>query len=115
MDSANLTPASQSAISGSLVTFTVTGTNTTGDIFLKYVLPQSATYNIAYQNANLVPENNSLLSLGIEHDPVFKILANSNFSVTITAKAITTTRTLPTITTVVLFSSGGAFYTMFTS
>ena len=99
MNSINVAPATQTAISGSLVTFTVTGTNATGDAYLKYVLPKTAVYDVLYQNATLTPLNNALLSLGSEHDPVFYIPANSNFSVTITAKLITNVRTIPTIST----------------
>ncbi len=97
VDSMNVAPATQSAISGSTVTFTVTGHNGTGDTYLKYVLPKTAAYDIIYQNSNLTPINNWMLSMWGEHDPVFYIPANSNFSVTITAKTTTTNRSLPTI------------------
>ena len=99
VNSINIAPATQSAISGSLVTFTVTWANGTGDAYVKYILPKTAVYDIAYQNSNLTPLNNALISLGAEHDPVFYIPAHSNFSVTITAKIITTVRTISTTNT----------------
>ena len=111
----NVAPTTQSAISGSLVTFTVTGANGTGDAYLKYVLPKTAVYDIAYQNATLTPLNNALLSIGIEHDPVFYIPANSNFSVTITARVFTTVRTFPTITTTANFAADMQISTILTS
>jgi len=111
----NVAPATQSAISGSLVTFTVTGTATTGDMYLKYTLPKTAMYDIAYQNATLTPLNNALLGLGIEHDPVFYIPANSNFSVTITAKTITNARTFSTLSTQAIFASDMQILNVLTS
>ena len=111
----NVAPATQSAISGSMVTFTVTWTNGTGDVYLKYILPTSATYNVIYQNATLIPINNALLSLGSEHDPLFLIPANSNFSVTITAKVTTTMRTFPTLTTTWIFAADMQMSTILTS
>lgn len=115
VNSVSVTPVTQSAISGSLVTFTVTWTNGSGDVYLKYILPQTATYDIAYQNANLTPINNALLMLGTEHNPVFLLTANSNFSVTITAKAITPTRILPTIDTTAVFAADIQISTILTS
>lgn len=103
MDSMHIAPSTQSAISGSTVTFTVTGHNGTGDAYLKYVLPKAATYDVVYQNATLTPVNNALLSLGIEHDPVFYLPANSTFSVTITAKMTTTVRSFSSINAQALF------------
>jgi hypothetical protein len=111
----NVAPTAQSAISGSLVTFTVTGTNTTGDAYLKYTLPKTAVYDIVYQNASLTPLNNALISLGAEHDPVFYIPANSNFSVTITAKVITNVRSIPTINTTANFAADMQISTVLTS
>ena len=115
VNSMNLAPATQSAISGSLVTFTITWTNGTGDAYLKYILPTTATYNIMYQNATLTPINNALLSLGSEHDPLFLIPTNSNFSVTITAKITTTMRTFPTLTTTWIFAADMQMSTILTS
>ncbi|MCX6825123.1 MAG: hypothetical protein NTY80_02755 [candidate division SR1 bacterium] len=115
VNSLNVTPVTQSAISGSLVAFTVTGNNTTGDAYLKYVLPNTANHSIAFQNATLTPLNNALLSLGIEHDPVFYIPANSSFSVTITAKVITNVRTFPTLSTDAIFASDMQINTLLTS
>ena len=111
----NVAPLTQSAISGSLVTFTLTGTNTTGDAYLKYVLPKTAVYDIIFQNATFVPLNNALLSLGMEHDPVFYIPANSTFSVTITAKATANVRSFPTINTNAIFASDMQITTVLTS
>lgn len=111
----NIAPTTQSAISGSLVSFTVTGSNATGDAYLKYVLPQTAAYDIRYQSATLTPLNNALLSLGIEHDPVFYLPANSTFSVTITAKTITNVRTIPAITTTAIVGPDMQFSTVLTS
>lgn len=99
VNSMNVAPATQSAISGSLVTFTITWNNGTGDAYLKYILPKTANYEIAYQNSTLTPVNNALLSLGTEHDPIFYIPANSNFSVTITAKVIANFRSFGTLNT----------------
>jgi hypothetical protein len=66
-------PANQVAISGSLVSRSVHITNATGDAYVIVKLPQTANYNLAYQNASLLPINNSLLQLGVEHDPIFLI------------------------------------------
>lgn len=63
VDSMHVAPATQSAISGSTVTFTVTGYNATGDAYLKYVLPKTANYDLVYQNATLTPINNFVLSM----------------------------------------------------
>jgi len=115
VNSVNIAPTTQSAISGSLVTFTITWNNGTGDAYLKYVLPTTVAYDIKYQNSSSTPVNNSLLSLGTEHDPVFFISANSNFSVTITAKVITTARTFPTIHTVANFGPDMQISTILTS
>ncbi len=115
VDSMNIAPTTQSAISGSLVSFTVTGSNATGDAYLKYVLPQTAAYDIRYQSATLTPLNNALLSLGIEHDPVFYLPANSAFSVTITAKTITNVRTIPAIITTAIVGPDMQFSTVLTS
>jgi len=109
------TPVVQSAISGSLVTFVVTGTNGTGDVYLKYILPTTVTYDVIYQNANIIPLNNALLSLGTEHNPLFLIAANSNFSVTITAKVITPVRIIPTLDTTAQFAADMQFTTILTS
>ncbi|MEI6672246.1 MAG: hypothetical protein WCL02_02555 [bacterium] len=110
------TPTTQSAISGSLVTFTVTRVNGTGPTYLKYILPQTSIYNIAYQNATLTPINNALLGLGIEHDPIFLIPANTTFTVTITGKVITNNRILPaTIDTTAVFSSNTQFSSLLAS
>jgi len=78
-------------------------------------LPITAGYNIAYQNATLVPLNNALLSLGTEHNPIFLIPANSNFSVTITAKVITSTRSIPNIDTTAEFAADMQMTTVLTS
>ncbi|MFA6256223.1 MAG: hypothetical protein WC606_03490 [Candidatus Absconditabacterales bacterium] len=115
VNSLNVAPSVQSAISGSLVTFTVTGNNGTGGAYLKYILPKTAVYDIVYQNANITPLNNALLSLGAEHDPIFSISANSNFSVTITAKVISNSRTIPMISIMANFSSDTQFFTILTS
>lgn len=63
VDSMNVAPATQSAISGSTVTFLVTGHNGTGDAYLKYLLPKTTNYDVVYQNATLTPINLALLSL----------------------------------------------------
>jgi len=63
VDSMHVAPATQSAISGSMVTFTVTGYNGTGDAYLKYALPKTANYDVAYQNATQTPINNLVLSM----------------------------------------------------
>jgi len=121
VNSMNVAPATQSAISGSLVTFTVTGTNGTGDTYLKYVLPTSAAYDIVFQNATQIPTvlttpiNIASLGLWIEHDPIFLIPANSNFSVTITAKVLTNIRTLPTLDTTAIFAPDMQISTILTS
>jgi hypothetical protein len=78
-------------------------------------LPKTAVYDIVYQNANITPLNNALLSLGAEHDPIFSISANSNFSVTITAKVISNSRTIPMISIMANFSSDTQFFTILTS
>ena len=72
-------------------------------------------YDVAYNNATLTPLNNALLSLGAEHDPVFYIPANSNFSVTITAKVTTTVRTFPTLNTTGIFASDMGITNILTS
>jgi hypothetical protein len=111
-----VTPVTQSAISGSLVSFTVTGTNGTGDAFLKYILPQTSYYNIIYSNASIVPINNALLGLGIDHDPIFAIAANSSFSVTITAKTLVAQRAFPaTVDTTAVFAANTQFSPILTS
>jgi hypothetical protein len=84
-------------------------------MYLKYVLPITAGLDVAYQNASILPLNNALLSLGAEHDPVFLIAANSNFSVTITAKVITSIRDLPTMSTIAQFAADTQFSTILTS
>lgn len=78
-------------------------------------MPNTANHSIAFQNATLTPLNNALLSLGIEHDPVFYIPANSSFSVTITAKVITNVRTFPTLSTDAIFASDMQINTLLTS
>ena len=115
VNSLNIAPTTQSAISGSLVTFTVTWTNTTGDVYLKYILPNTANYSVMYQNATMTPLNVALLTLGIEHDPLFLIPANSNFSVTVTGKMITTTRAFPLLYTTWLFATDMQMTSVFTS
>lgn len=55
------------------------------------------------------------MSLGIEHDPVFVFPANSNFSVTITAKVNAPTRTIPTIDTTAIFATDTQFSPLLTS
>jgi len=50
LDSVHVSPASQTAISGSLLSFTITGHNGSGTAYLKYVLPLSASYDIVYHN-----------------------------------------------------------------
>lgn len=114
VDSVNVTPVTQWAISGSMVTFVVTGYNGTGDAYLKYVLPKTATYDVMYSTANLTPVN-SLFLWSLDHDPIFYVPANSNFSVTITAKVTTTVRALPTLTTTALFSDNENITTTLTS
>ena len=111
----NVTPLTQSAISGSLVTFTVTGSNGSGDAYLKYVLPVTIPYTVLYQNASTIPLNNALLSLGTEHDPVFFIPANTNFSFTITARVMSSTRSFPPIPTTANFGSDMQISTVLTS
>lgn len=115
VDSMAVSPATQSAISGSLTTFTVAGNNWTGIVYLKYLLPQTVAYDVTYQNSNVTPLNNALLSLGTEHDPVYLIPANASFALTITAKLITPLRTIPTINTTALFAADMQFATVLTS
>lgn len=99
-----------------MLTFVVTGSNSTGEVYLKYILPQSSSYNIAYVNASIVPLNNALLSLGIEHDPVFAFPANSNFSVTITAKTLVAQRAFPSsLDTAAVFAADTQFSSILTS
>ncbi len=112
VDSMNVAPATQSAISGSTVTFTVTGYNGTGDAYLMYLLPKTANYDLVYQNATLTPINNALLTLNAEHDPKFYLPENSNFSVTITAKMVTNVWTFPTLTTQAIFADSPVFTTI---
>lgn len=112
VESMNVAPATQTAISGSTITFLVTGHNGTGDAYLKYVLPKTANYDVIYQNATLTPINNALLSLGAEHDPVFYLPADSDFSVTVTAKMTTNVWTFSTLTTQAIFSDSTAFTTL---
>ncbi len=112
VDSMYVTPDTQTAISGSTITFLVTGHNGTGDAYLKYVLPKTANYDVIYQNATLTPINNALLSLGAEHDPIFYLPADSDFSVTVTAKMKTNVRSFSTITTQAIFSDSTAFTTL---
>lgn len=78
-------------------------------------MPQTADYAILYTNANITPLNNALLVLGIEHDPVFALVENSNFSVTITAKVSTPIRTIPSIDTTAIFATDTQFSTILTS
>ena len=112
VDSMNVAPATQSAISGLTVNFLVTGHNSTGDAYLKYVLPKTANHDLMYQNATLTPVNNAILSLGSEHDPIFYIPANSDFSVTITAKMTTSFWTFSSLTTQAIFADSTAFTTL---
>jgi hypothetical protein len=62
----NVAPTAQTAISGSTVTFTITGHNETGIAYLKYVLPKTTSYDVIYQNSTFTTAtliNNSLLSM----------------------------------------------------
>lgn len=89
------TPATQTAISGSIVTFTVTGSNGTEGMYVKYLLPAIPGYALSYQNASQTPINEALLTLGVQDDPIFFVAANSSFTITISAKVITDNRSLP--------------------
>lgn len=111
-----VTPTTQSAISGSSVTFTITWTNTTGDMYMKYILPKTANYAIVYQNANSEPINNFVLTLvASEHDPIFHIPAHANFSITITAKVATNNWSFSTLNTQAVFASTMQISTVLTS
>ena len=116
VDSVNLTPATQTAISGSTVTFTITGHNGTGGAYLKYVLPQTASYMLMYQSANITPINNGYIS-PMTPDPIFAIPANSNFSVTLTAKLVmmSLARSFSPITTTATFGTDQRVTTVLTS
>ncbi len=114
VDSINVAPITQSAISGSMASFTVTGHNGTGDAYLKYVLPKTATYDVMFSSATLTPRNQLMLWLS-DHDPIFYIPANSDFSVTITAKVTTTVRSFSPLTTTAIFSDNQQFTTTLTS
>lgn len=112
--SLNVTPTTQSAISGSSVTFTITWTNTTGDMYLKYVLPFTASYSLMYQSSNITPINNLYIN-PLSPDPIFAIAANSNFSVTITAKLVATNRSFLPISTMATFGTDQRVSTSLTS
>ncbi|MCX6823631.1 MAG: hypothetical protein NT085_00690, partial [candidate division SR1 bacterium] len=112
--SLTLTPTTQSAISGSSVTFTITGTNTTGVMYLKYILPQSASYQLMYQNSNITPINIGYIN-PLSPDPIFSLAAHSNFSVTITAKLLTTNRSFSPIPTLATFGTDQRVTTALTS
>src|SRR5574344_733705 len=83
-------------------------------MYLKYVLPQTATYTLTYQNANITPINDGFMSR-LNPDPIFAIPANSNSSVTITAKLMTTARAFPPISTTAAFGTDQWVSTALTS
>lgn len=115
VDTMNVAPTTQTAISGSTVTFTITGHNGTGIAYLKYVLPKTATYDLMYQNSTFTTAtliNNALLSMWAEHDPLYSIPADSDFSVTITAKLVTTNRSFSPITPQAIFCADTNFTTL---
>lgn len=91
------TPATQPALSGSLVVLTLTGNNSSGDAYIKYMLPSSAGYSLIYQNASSTPINQSLLTLGAQDDPIFFVPAHSAFVITVTAKVVTSNWSLPAL------------------
>lgn len=115
VDTMNVAPTTQTAISGSTVTFTITGHNGTGIAYLKYVLPKTATYDLMYQNSTFTTTtliNNALLSMWAEHDPLYSIPSDSDFSVTITAKLVTTNRSFSPITPQAIFCADTNFTTL---
>ncbi len=114
VDSVHVAPATQTAISGSTVTFTVTGHNGTGVAYLKYVLPQTASYMLMYQSANITPFNDGYMN-PLNPDPIFSLAANSNYSVTITAKLVmlSSSRSFSSITPTAIFSNSSLFTTTF--
>ena len=113
MDSVHVTPVTQTAISGSTVTFNVTGHNGTGVAYLKYILPQTASYMLIYQSSNITPINNGYMN-PLNPDPIFSIAANSNYSVTITAKLVmlSSSRSFSSITPTAIFSNSSLFTTL---
>jgi len=114
VNSMNVAPVTQSAISGSSVTFTVTGTNGTGDAYLRYVLPYTSSYRLMYQSANVTPINIGYIN-PLSPDPIFALPANSNFSITFTAKFVTDTRWFSPITTTAAFGADQRVSTILTS
>jgi hypothetical protein len=68
-----VTPADQVAISGSLVSWNIHIVNSTGDAYVKVMLPWTQTEGIAYRNASQLPLNNSLMQLGVGNEPIFYV------------------------------------------
>ncbi len=114
IENVNLTPTTQSAISGSMVSFSLTWHNGTGDMYLKYALPKTSTYDVIFSSATLTPINQLMLWLS-EHDPIFFIPSNSNFSVAITAKVKTSVRSFSVLNAIAAFSDNQQFTTILTS
>jgi hypothetical protein len=110
-----VSPADQVAMSWTLVSLSVQITNNTGDAYVVVKLPQWPNYSIAYQNASLLPINNALIQLGIDHDPIFTIASWATLTISLTGKMITTAWSFPATSIQAIAANDAGITTVFTS
>lgn len=85
-------PSTQTAISGSMVSLSVSVSNST---WFNAYFTQSFPTQIKYTNANILPINNPALALGIETTPRWLLSAGQSLNLTIQAQAIS--QSFPTL------------------